>query len=123
MMFRRRFVLGAGIGAAVLPGSIWAQTRTLRVLVGFPPGGGTDAIARLLAERLKDELPGAAVVVENKAGGGASIGAGYVAKAGAELSGFPQRTLKQIRLMQFLPVACTYAWRTCRLAKHFCSPS
>ena len=51
-----------------------AQQRTVKILVGFPPGGGTDAIARTLAEKLKDEL-GAVVVVENKAGAGGQLAA------------------------------------------------
>ncbi len=46
----------------------------VRLLVGFPAGGGTDAIARLLAERLKDAL-GAQVIVENKAGAGGQLAA------------------------------------------------
>jgi tripartite-type tricarboxylate transporter receptor subunit TctC len=45
------------------------------VLVGFPPGGGTDAIARILAEGLKDELGGATVIVENKPGAGGQLAA------------------------------------------------
>lgn len=48
--------------------------RTVRVLVGFPAGGGTDAIARVLADKLKDEL-GAQVIVENKPGAGGQIAA------------------------------------------------
>ena len=46
----------------------------MRILVGFPPGGGTDAIARTLAEKLKDEL-NANVVVENRPGAGGQIAA------------------------------------------------
>ncbi len=52
----------------------WAQTTPIRVLVGFPAGGGTDAIARILAEKLKDPL-GVPVVVENRAGAGGLIAA------------------------------------------------
>jgi len=52
----------------------WADTSTIKLLVGFPPGGGTDAIARVLAEKMKDAL-GANVVVENKAGAGGKIAA------------------------------------------------
>jgi tripartite-type tricarboxylate transporter receptor subunit TctC len=51
-----------------------AQTNTIKLMVGFPPGGGTDAIARVLAEKLKDQL-GANVIVENKAGAGGQIAA------------------------------------------------
>lgn len=51
-----------------------AQPAPLRILVGFPAGGGTDAIARTLADRLKDQL-GVPVVVENRGGAGGQIAA------------------------------------------------
>lgn len=51
-----------------------AQGRPIRILVGFPAGGGTDAIARTLAERLRDELQ-APVIVENRPGAGGQIAA------------------------------------------------
>jgi tripartite-type tricarboxylate transporter receptor subunit TctC len=53
---------------------VQAQTGTVRLMVGFPPGGGTDAIARTLADKLKDQL-GMPVVVENKAGAGGQLAA------------------------------------------------
>jgi len=64
------------LGASLLAGPAWAQGsgNPIRILVGFPPGGGTDAIARTLADKLKDQL-GQAVVVENKAGAGGQIAA------------------------------------------------
>lgn len=60
------FVLLAGLAAA--------QEGPLRILVGFPPGGSADLIARLAAERMKDSL-GVAVVVDNKPGAGGQIAA------------------------------------------------
>ena len=60
---------------AFLSGAAIAQPgKTIRILVGFPPGGGTDAIARTLAEKLKDEL-GTSVIVENRPGAGGQIAA------------------------------------------------
>ena len=69
--FTRRTALAAALALSF--GLAQAQSTT-RILVGFPPGGGTDAIARILGERLKDEL-GHAVIVDNKPGAGGQIAA------------------------------------------------
>ena len=63
-------LLAVGISAF---SGVFAQS-TVKLLVGFPPGGGTDAIARILAEKLKDQL-GTTVVVENKSGAGGQLAA------------------------------------------------
>jgi tripartite-type tricarboxylate transporter receptor subunit TctC len=55
-------------------------SRPLRIVVPFPAGGTTDLLARLYAQRLGETL-GQPAVVENRAGGGGSIGADVVAKA------------------------------------------
>jgi tripartite-type tricarboxylate transporter receptor subunit TctC len=70
----RRLAVTLAVGALCLGNLAQAQTGTIRLLVGFPPGGGTDAIARTLADKLKDQL-GTSVIVENKAGAGGQIAA------------------------------------------------
>jgi tripartite-type tricarboxylate transporter receptor subunit TctC len=62
------------VASAFMVTAAQAQTGPVRMLVGFPAGGGTDAIARTLADKLKDQL-GVPVVVENKAGAGGQIAA------------------------------------------------
>ena len=47
--------------------------RPIRVIVAFPPGGGTDVVARTVAPRMS-ELLGQPIVVENRAGAGGHIG-------------------------------------------------
>ncbi|MCU0765133.1 MAG: Bug family tripartite tricarboxylate transporter substrate binding protein [Burkholderiaceae bacterium] len=60
--------------AVAVAGAGAQQARSVKILVGFPAGGGTDAIARLLADRLKDAL-GAPVIVENRPGAGGQLAA------------------------------------------------
>lgn len=75
---RRRALLARcalALTLAVCSSLTLAQSgKTIRILVGFPPGGGTDAIARLLSDKLKDAL-GANVIVENRPGAGGQLAA------------------------------------------------
>src|ERR1700760_4083889 len=71
--------------ALLLSGTVpsWAEaypTRPVRVVVGFPAGGPTDVIARLVAQRLSDSL-GQQFVVENQPGAGGNTASGQVARA------------------------------------------
>jgi len=78
MKIPRRKFLHLAAGAAALPavsGIATAQAwpaRVIRLLVGFPPGGGADAAARIVANRLS-EIWGQQVVIENKGGAGGNI--------------------------------------------------
>lgn len=71
------------LGSFALAGLAQAQTGTIRLMVGFPPGGGSDAIARVLADKLKDQL-GTSVIVENKAGAGGQLAAQALKAAPAD---------------------------------------
>jgi tripartite-type tricarboxylate transporter receptor subunit TctC len=71
MQINRRSTLAT---LAALPFAARAQDKPIRLLVGFPAGGGTDAIARLLAGALQASL-GTTVIVENKPGAGGQIAA------------------------------------------------
>lgn len=85
-MTQRRTILAALTGSVVstLPAALRAQesypARTVNIMVGFAPGGGTDIIARLLAPSLQAEF-GQAVAVENRAGASGTLAAAAVARA------------------------------------------
>lgn len=86
MTMQRRTFLSAGAVALASPAA-FAQalpTQPVRIVVGFSPGGGTDAVARLLAEKLKPELGGANFLVENKAGAGGQLAAQALKAAPAD---------------------------------------
>ncbi len=80
----RRLALISAAAWAVAPGFALAQapwpSRPIRIIVAYPAGGVSDVVARALGEKLAQQL-GTAVVVENKAGAGGSIGMDAVAKA------------------------------------------
>ncbi len=81
-MIRRIAILCVAV-ILVLPGEGLAQTfpaKPVRMIVGFPPGGGTDILARIVAQKLSDSW-GQQVVVENRPGASATIAAIAVAHA------------------------------------------
>jgi tripartite-type tricarboxylate transporter receptor subunit TctC len=79
-----RFAAAAAL--AVLTTSAWSQAypnKPIRMIVGFPPGGGTDVVARVIGAKLQ-EWYGQPVVVENRPGATGTIGADFVAKSAAD---------------------------------------
>jgi tripartite-type tricarboxylate transporter receptor subunit TctC len=81
---QRRFVLKSALGAAAAIGmpQVLAQTwpnAPVRIIVGFPPGGGTDALARVVGQKL-GVMWNQQVLIENKAGVAGVLAADYVAQ-------------------------------------------
>jgi tripartite-type tricarboxylate transporter receptor subunit TctC len=83
-MQRRSLLKKASTAAVAALAAPWVRALTwpegpVRIIVGFPPGGGTDALARILSQKLTP-VWGQQVVVENKAGAAGVLAAEYVAK-------------------------------------------
>lgn len=83
----RRIVLAALAASLIIPVAAVAQaaypSQPIKLVVPFPPGGGTDTVARLITERLQTANRWT-IVVDNKAGAGGNIGMDAVAKAKAD---------------------------------------
>jgi tripartite-type tricarboxylate transporter receptor subunit TctC len=87
LIFVRRLILpcaallalAAGLSAAPARAETW-PARTVTMIVPFPAGGATDALARVVAQELSDKL-GKAFIIDNRSGAGGNIGGAAVAKA------------------------------------------
>src|SRR5262245_1727814 len=89
MKLPRRQFLHLAAGATALPAVsriAWAQSypaRPVRIVVGFPPGGGADIVARLIGQWLSERL-GQQFVIDNRPGGGGNIGTEAAVRAPAD---------------------------------------
>lgn len=86
----RRTAVASVMATALLGSSVWAQNSTasfpdkpVKIVVPFAPGAGTDAMGRLMAQKLGEVL-GASFVVENRTGASGAIGTQYVAQQPAD---------------------------------------
>lgn len=88
---RRRNAVAAVLGAVCQPTALrapaafaqaagWVPDRPIRIIYPYPPGGGGDAVARLAAERMREDL-GQPVLVENRPGAAGLVGMEYVVRA------------------------------------------
>jgi len=85
MTSMRRVLLACVAGASLAAMPSVAQlgvypAKPIRLVVPFPPGAGTDAVARYIAQKLGEAMP-ATIVVDNRSGAGGAIGAAEVARA------------------------------------------
>lgn len=89
-MFTRRHILGAGLALAAMAAPLAANAQdaaypasSIRIIVPFGAGGGTDAVARMVAAGLNERL-GIPVNIENRPGAGGVVGSNEVANAAAD---------------------------------------
>jgi tripartite-type tricarboxylate transporter receptor subunit TctC len=91
----------ASSGAALLVRQASAEDRTVRIVAGFPAGGGIDVSARLLVDPIKDAL-GLSTIVENRTGAAGMIAANTVAKATPDGHTMLMATSGEIAIAQHL---------------------
>lgn len=105
-MIARRTLLLSTLAMPALAQASWAPSRPMRMVVPFAPGGASDTVGRLLAEALGNTF-GQPVTVENRPGGGTTIGAVAVARAPADghtlLYATPNVQILNPHLMRTLP--------------------
>jgi tripartite-type tricarboxylate transporter receptor subunit TctC len=112
----RRTLLRAIFGAILCLGAAGAMAQAfpakpVRVIVPFPPGGGADALARLIGPRLT-EIWGQQVIIENRPGASGHIGADFVAQSAADgytLLMSSTASLTEKNVDQFAPVSLVSA--------------
>ena len=83
-MRRWKFIILLAGAAMMLPAAARAAqsfpTRPIRLIVPYPPGGGTDIVARVIGQRLQQSL-GQPIVIDNRGGAGGTLGTAVAAKA------------------------------------------
>jgi tripartite-type tricarboxylate transporter receptor subunit TctC len=110
MKYLKHLVAAVLVAAILAPVTSFAQawpSRPIRLVVGFPPGGGIDFFARALANKLQEQL-GQTVLVENRPGANGMIGGDMVAKAAPDGYTILVSNEAQIVVNQFLYTKVPY---------------
>ncbi|MBC7600402.1 MAG: tripartite tricarboxylate transporter substrate binding protein [Polaromonas sp.] len=79
----RKLILILMLGISAFAGAQTWPVKSIKLIIPFPPGGGNDSLGRLIGQKLGDAL-GQPVVVDNRAGAGATIGTEVAAKSPAD---------------------------------------
>lgn len=79
----RRTLMALAVMATLANGALAQSDKTVRILVGFPPGGSLDTVARLMAEKMREDLK-INFVVDNKPGAGGRVAADMLKNAPAD---------------------------------------
>ena len=79
ILLKMALICAVGFGASVSFGQAYPN-KPIKIIVPFAPGGSTDIVARIMAQKMTPIL-GQSVIVENKAGAGGSIGAAEIARS------------------------------------------
>ncbi|MDO9713686.1 Bug family tripartite tricarboxylate transporter substrate binding protein [Paracraurococcus lichenis] len=109
---RRTLLRLAGSTLLAAPALSWAQSgpwpnRPIKVVVPFAGGGGTDVTMRLLAPKLS-EILGQPIVIENRPGGGSTVGTDFVAKSAPDGYSFVLATLSSTGIAASLYASLPY---------------
>ena len=76
--------LALAVAATANAFAAWPADKPVTIIVPFPPGGSTDSIARVIAQKLPEKIAGGTFVIDNKAGATGTIGAAFVKRAPAD---------------------------------------
>ena len=82
-MFKKALVAALAVVASAAALADAYPSRPITLIVGFPPGGGADAVARIVSEKLGRALS-QSVIVDNRPGAGTTIASDLVARAPAD---------------------------------------
>src|SRR6266511_2175015 len=95
-------MLALSAGASFAQSTAQFPTKPVRIIVAFPPGGGTDIVARVMAPKLAEVWGGQQAIVENRAGASGVIGTEIAARAAPDGHTWLLGTMGNLTVNQYL---------------------